>query len=99
MRCRKKPLEVEAYQWNGNLQELIKWAKSTPLKGSYTFEHKKGWFGKDVLLIKTNKGNMTAKRGDYVIKGIKGEFYPVNSTIFKDTYDIITDKNDNLSYF
>lgn len=89
MKCRKKPLEVEAFKWNGNINELLKWANTTPLRGSYSFEHKKGFFGKNELLIKTNKGNMKAKIGDYIIKGIKNEFYPVKPEIFRDTYEII----------
>lgn len=42
-------------------------------------------------MIKTLEGNMFANVGDYIIKGIKGEFYPCNPDIFKQTYDIIGD--------
>ena len=65
----------------------IKWANTIPLKGSYTFEFKRGWFGKNYLLIKTNKGNMKASHGDYIIKGVRGEFYPVKADIFMYTYE------------
>lgn len=94
MKARKKPIEVDVYQWTGNFKELVKWANTTPLRGSYNFEHKTGWFGKNVLLIKTNKGNMSAKLNDWIIKGIKNEFYPVKPDIFRDTYEIIEDTND-----
>jgi hypothetical protein len=89
MKYRKKPIEVEAFQWNGNFTDLIKWTKSTPLRGSYNFEHKKGFFGKNSLLIKTNKGSMKAALGDWIIKGINNEYYPVRPDIFRQTYEKI----------
>lgn len=88
-RYRKKPLEVNAFHWTGDFNQLMKWAKSVRLGGTYTFEHKTGFFSGNVLLIKTIKGNMKAKVGDWIIKGIKGEFYPVSNEIFKDTYEKI----------
>lgn len=39
------------------------------------------------LIIKTLEGQMLASPGDYVIKGIKNEFYPCKSDIFELTYD------------
>lgn len=90
MKFRKKPIEVEAYEWTGNFQELIKWANTTQLIGSYNFKHVTGWFGRDVLVIGTNKGKMTAAKGDWIIKGIRGEFYPVKPDIFKYTYEKVT---------
>ena len=39
------------------------------------------------LVIKTLEGNMLARQGDYIIKGINGEFYPCKPDIFEKTYD------------
>ena len=39
------------------------------------------------LKIKTLEGVMTAVTGDYIIKGVQGEFYPCKPDIFKQTYD------------
>lgn len=89
MKYRKKPIEVEAFQWNGNMNELLKWANSTQLLSTYSFKQKTGFFGYNVLEIKTNKGKMTAALGDIIIKGIRGEFYPVKPDIFRDTYERI----------
>lgn len=40
----------------------------------------------DTLRIKTLEGTMVAKPGDWVIKGVKGEFYPCKPDIFAETY-------------
>lgn len=46
-------------------------------------------FGQDrfVILINTLEGTMEADVGDYIIKGIKGEFYPCKPDIFEQTYE------------
>jgi len=41
----------------------------------------------DVILIETLEGDMKATSGDYIIKGVNGEFYPCKPDIFKKTYD------------
>lgn len=88
MKYRKKPIDVEVFQWNGNLDDLVKWARSV-VRSSYQFNfaHVKGWFGKNELIIRTNKGKMKAAIGDYIIRGIENEFYPVKPDIFKKTYE------------
>lgn len=39
------------------------------------------------LVIETLEGEMTARIGDYIIKGVNGEFYPCKPDIFEKTYD------------
>lgn len=39
------------------------------------------------VTIKTLEGTMKGKEGDYIIKGIKGEFYICDRTIFEESYD------------
>lgn len=41
----------------------------------------------ETMTIKTLEGDMTANIGDYIIKGVKGEFYPCKPDIFKQTYE------------
>lgn len=41
------------------------------------------------MKISTLEGEVTASEGDYIIKGVKGEFYPCKPDIFKETYDIV----------
>ena len=78
MKFRKKPVVIEAIQWTGdNLQELI----SFGLVGAYLLATDKQ------LQVTTLEGGHVASMGDWIIKGVKGEFYPCKPDIFKQTYD------------
>lgn len=79
---RKKPVIIEAVQWNGeNVREIINFCKK-----NVRFEFNN--YGKDInLTIKTLEGDHLAKAGDYIIKGVKGEFYPCKPDIFHETYE------------
>jgi len=48
--------------------------------------------GKPALRIQTLEGEMTANLGDWIIKGVKGEFYPCKSDIFEATYEPVEDQ-------
>ena len=72
---RKKPVVVEAIQWTGdNTSEIMKWVGD------------RAYF-RDTLCIKTLEGDHRASVRDYIIKGIKGEFYPCKPDIFEKTYE------------
>ena len=43
------------------------------------------------VLIPTLEGPLTASLGDYVIRGVHGELYPVKPDIFEESYDIVSD--------
>ena len=47
--------------------------------------------GVPILNIQTLEGNMTATLGDWIIKGVKGEFYPCKPGIFEATYEPVTE--------
>lgn len=86
MHYRKKPVTVEAYQFHEtqgrhNGEALANWC------GGYV-EHVEGY---RYIVIPTLEGSMRAKLGDYVIKGVKGEFYPCGEEIFLKTYDAVYD--------
>ena len=75
----KKPVEIEALQWTGyNLDEVLDFTKS---KSNIKMHNQ--------LVIQTLEGDMVATVGDFIIKGIKGEFYPCKEDIFHLTYSII----------
>lgn len=77
MQYRKKPVVIEAVQWNGcNLKELQNFVGS-----ALTYDKK--------LIIHTLEGNHEAKVGDYIIKGVQGEFYPCKPEIFVKTYETV----------
>ena len=77
---RKKPVVIEAVQFNGeNQSEIISFAgKVAKMEG--TLKH---------LIIKTLEGRMSVSSGDWIIKGVKGEFYPCKPDIFEATYEAI----------
>ena len=79
----KKPVEIEALQWTGdNITEILSFAESC-------FSYEKN--GSPVLAVATLEGTMTASVGDYIIKGVQGEFYPCKPDIFALTYDLVTE--------
>lgn len=83
MKYRKKPVVIEATEWDETL---------TTLKqiGCNSMSHS-GFKGKDVctsLRIETLEGTMRVNKGDYIIKGVAGEFYPCNPIIFWQTYEL-----------
>lgn len=89
MKYRKLPVEIEAVQWMGsNLQE-IKGFVGTDLE--YDILDAAWQVGKGIphvnMRIKTLEGNMECTKGDYVIKGVNGEFYPCKPDIFEKTYE------------
>lgn len=74
-RFRKKPVVIEAVRWTGdNVQEL------TAFLGVLSIN-----FG--AAMITTLEGTMRADQGDWIIKGVKGEFYPCKPDIFEATYE------------
>jgi len=73
----KQSIEVEAIQWTGNNTKEIK-DFVNPIAEYLEDEN--------VIVIPTLEGDMKAKLGDYIIKGVKGEFYPCNKDIFEKTY-------------
>lgn len=80
MKYRKLPVVVEAFQFtNEDKDRVFNWI--TCNRYPY-FED-----GKPVLKIQTLEGDMTAQLGDWIIKGVNGEFYPCKDDIFRKTYE------------
>ena len=99
---RKKPIEIEAIQYTKhNLKEVLLFIGMIDNIDYIPecAETERRWqdFVSDCLHdgidIKTLEGTMTAKFGDYIIKGINGEFYPCKPDIFDKTYDKVEQDN------
>ncbi len=78
---RKKPVTIEAIEvTTDNADKLIEFCegnlKSHPLVG---------------VVIETLEGKMTVSVGDFIIKGVKGEFYPCKPDIFYMTYEYVSE--------
>ena len=84
MKYRKKPVVIEALQF---FPSMPLYQISVLFAGEKVDEPSKFERQGDVLLIKTLEGTMVARVGDYIIKGVKGEFYPCKSDIFWATYE------------
>ena len=80
---RKKPVIIEAVQWDGsNAAEINDFAKDI-----VTFVYFSNNTISSDILINTLEGQMRWLNGDWVIKGVRGEFYPVKKDIFEETYE------------
>jgi hypothetical protein len=81
-RFRKKPVEIEAMQYPGMREhaeaaEVLRWLEEHGVSNY----HDRG------LIIRTLEGDMLAQPGDWIIKGVQGEFYPCKPDIFEATYE------------
>jgi hypothetical protein len=101
---RKKPVVITALRWNGRdgeegLHEMLKFIQD----GHENFDHLPkapddphiqngvGYTPSDGrLYIPTLEGTHAADPGDWIIRGVKGEFYPCKPDIFAATYDEVT---------
>lgn len=82
MKYRKKPVVIEEIEFNGwNCAECYQFMSDEPL--FFPQEIRK----EEKIEIETLEGIMTASIGDYIIKGVQGEFYPCKPDIFKATYE------------
>jgi len=93
---RKKPVEIEAIQFTGDhlsINRLTLWSNKQVWPNTSGFGEFLG-----TLSINTLEGIMTASKGDYIIKGVKGEFYPCKPDIFELTYEMVEKTNENPNY-
>ncbi len=81
MKYRKKPVVIEAELYDGSKESIVNVLRlaKTSLRGVGLFE--------DHLTIKTLEGTHWAGKGDWIIKGVKGELYPCKPDIFEMTYE------------
>ncbi len=87
---RKKPVIVEAmeYSTSDDYYDIRDWVQA--FGGKCTKQYTLGLLNDIVFGIQTLEGDMLARLGDWIIKGINGEFYPCKSEIFEKTYDEVT---------
>ena len=78
MKFRKKPVVIEAVQFTGENDPEIK---------AFCPKAYDPYDTRVLMAIPTLEGEMTAHIGDWIIKGIKGEYYPCKPDIFEATYE------------
>ena len=87
---RKLPVVIEAMQYDGSWASVDAMRKfggdKSPNRNFIYPEQPSG-----EPIIKTLEGEMKVSTGDYVIKGVNGEFYPCKAEIFEKTYELVDD--------
>lgn len=87
MKYRKKPLIVEAYQWQPDMKDApgVRYVQANTVDLSKT---------RGIIVdrpkrhvVDTQYGEAVLEPGDWIIKGVKGEYYPCKPDIFEATYD------------
>jgi hypothetical protein len=76
---RKKAVVIEAFRFDGTVISADQWERDEPM-----------WFRRTLdtnLSIRTLEGDMIVREGDWIIKGVNGEFYPCKPDIFEKTYE------------
>lgn len=83
-RYKTKPCEIEAIQWTGlNLEEIKAFVGEALIcKVVEGRPHVS-------MKIKTLEGDMQASEGDYIIKGLRGDFHPCKPDVFEKKYELV----------
>lgn len=82
LKFRKRPIVIEAMQFTPETGRAVwEWADSKPMYDPH---------GQVCgLRIYTLEGDMKADFGDWIIRGVQGEFYPCKPDIFETTYELV----------
>ena len=79
---RKKPVVIEAMQLDHNASAILGWVTQHGGIAKWQLDE----YGP--VYIETLEGDMRATHGDFIIKGVNGEFYPCKPDIFAKTYEV-----------
>jgi hypothetical protein len=84
MKFRKKPVEIEAVEWDGKASTADQFLGKKGTNWEYA-----EYMINAPILIYTLEGKMRCEIGDWIIKGVKGEFYSCKPDIFEMTYEAV----------
>jgi hypothetical protein len=80
-RYRKRPVVIDAFEYTGdNAREVLAWAEGSVRRGEDAD-------GETRLVIDTKEGVLSARVGDFIVRGVEGEYYPCAPRIFAATYE------------
>ena len=100
---KKRPISIEALQWTGDNPEevrefvgdLLSYDINVDIEMIKEYVNKRGDLNDNAtesyFVIKTLEGNHLTTISDYIIKGVRGEFYPCKEDIFLETYEEAND--------
>jgi hypothetical protein len=101
IKARKKPVIIEAIQWTafyddathhtdyGNTNEIKDWIWKINRAHQPRIDTDPS--GEFCLVIPTLEGDHYASYGDYIIRGVRDEFYPCKKAIFEETYEVVSE--------
>lgn len=92
---RKKPVVIEAYQYEGDFVSSGNWTAPDWVNEAYNngiLVYKEVDNTPPELYVKTIEGDMKCNYKDYIIKGVKGELYPCKPDIFEKTYEQVDER-------
>ena len=87
LKYRKKPVVIEAMRFYADelvMVEVARWCGGRIGSEAKASDHTDVAYWID---IPTLEGVMKASPGDYIVKGVQGEFYPIKESIFLETYE------------
>lgn len=87
MKYRKKPVVIEAIQWDGSDESAIKILKWADARWLYCPNSQEKHALVCKMIIPTLEGNHNARPHDWIIKGVNGEFYSCKPDIFEKSYE------------
>ncbi|BBK77324.1 hypothetical protein [Clostridium butyricum] len=87
MKYRKKPVEIEAFQYDGDFLNR-EGNFYIPTWGIKAYREGILFFDGPTLKVKTLEGDMVASVNDFIIQGVNGEIYPCKPDIFEKTYEL-----------
>ena len=83
MKYRKKPVVIDAMQYTGkNKQEMLEFAKNNAWPETCSSA---------IIITTIDRNNARIDIGDWLLKGVKGEFYPCKPDIFELTYEAVNE--------
>lgn len=91
MRFRKLPVEIDAIQFTGldDYLHIVQWMKDSGDTYALANEVR---YQTPLMLIQTLEGTMAANPGDWIIRGVQGEFYPCKPDVFAATYEPVEEE-------
>ena len=95
-RFRKKPVVIDAILNQGDWRPIYDWLQSF-VAGGLVFQMGQNppvmRSSDGVLSVPIAEGTMRVEVGDWIIRGVKGEFYPIKDEIFRETYEAVKEES------
>jgi hypothetical protein len=96
MQYRKKPVVIDAQCWLGTAEtavSIVNWILDSGGEAYYVVDP---IAARPYIAIETLEGVMRASVGDWIIRGVQGEFYPCKPDVFEATYEPANPQNESI---